>query len=692
MIETRADEIFKENLRSHRAGLDRLFAVFLVAQWVAGIVIALVVSPHTWIGDQNMVQLHVWIALIQGGLVTLPSCYLAWKYPGKMMTRSVIAVSQCFFASMFVHLTGGRIETHFHYFGSLAYLAFYRDWRVIVLGTLYIALDHFARGVFWPLSAFGVVEGTGFRWLEHAGWVVVMDVVLFLGCARAIKEVRTIADEQAQIEDYSANMESMVDERTKQLAAAKHETDSIIDAVDEGLFILHNKDDQYLIGSEQSKAMHVIMERSDIAGGNFVSVLAPIIPPKTLNAVNDYLNLIFAPGADADVIRDLNPLEKVEVSIQVPESSTPAGVNGKLQTKNLEFRFKRIPQEDEVVQYLVNVRDITEQTKLAGKLLESEKRTRQQTDMLLAILHVDPDLLRDFVAGVEEDLATIDGILKQQTSGMPVEEMLHTIFRCAHSIKGNAGLLNLGFFAARAHEFEDMLAAVQEQKSITWNDFIPLALGLATLQQAYADIQELTSRIQSFQARDNGQVQSSAGLIGPATAEMIQRLADEGHKKVRFVYDEFQAAEVPNRYNYMLRDVLIQFAKNSLAHGIEAPEERTSLGKPEVGTIHLAAKKSDGCIEICYRDDGQGLRLEDIRSKAVAMGLISSEDAETAEKSQLVKFIFEPGFSTSSSTSLLAGRGMGMDIIRRKLQGAHAGLRVHFEPGKFTEFKFTLPQ
>ena len=80
--------------------------------------------------------------------------------------------------ALLIHLTGGRIETHFHVFGSLAFLAFYRDWRVLVPATIVVALDHLLRGIFWPQSVYGVLVASQWRWLEHAAWVLFEDVFL----------------------------------------------------------------------------------------------------------------------------------------------------------------------------------------------------------------------------------------------------------------------------------------------------------------------------------------------------------------------------------------------------------------------------------------------------------------------------------------------------------------------------------
>ena len=112
--------------------------------------------------------------------------------------------------ALLIHLTGGRIETHFHVFGSLAFLAFYRDWRVLVPATIVVALDHLLRGIFWPQSVYGVLVASQWRWLEHAAWVIFEDIFLVVSC-RAQRR-RDAADAR----DRTAALEQEV--RTRQMA------------------------------------------------------------------------------------------------------------------------------------------------------------------------------------------------------------------------------------------------------------------------------------------------------------------------------------------------------------------------------------------------------------------------------------------------------------------------------------------
>ena len=151
-------------------------------------------------GATSQTHMHVWAAVFLGGAITAFPVLLAMFRPGETFTRHTIGIAQMLMGALLIHLTGGRIETHFHVFGSLAFLAFYRDWRVLVPATIVVAADHLLRGIFWPQSVYGVLVASQWRWVEHAAWVVFEDVVLVMSCVRGTKELRQIAHHTAGLE------------------------------------------------------------------------------------------------------------------------------------------------------------------------------------------------------------------------------------------------------------------------------------------------------------------------------------------------------------------------------------------------------------------------------------------------------------------------------------------------------------
>ncbi|HSH37887.1 MAG TPA: PAS domain S-box protein [Chthoniobacterales bacterium] len=208
----RADELFQQHRHEIFRNTDRLFAKLMLFQWIAAIATALLVSPTTWSGQSSQIHIHVWAALVVGGAVSAFPIWMTRLFPGAAVTRHTIAVAQMLMSTLLIALTGGRIETHFHIFGSLVVLSFYRDWRVLVSATAVVAVDHLVRGIYWPYSTYGVLTASPWRFVEHAGWVVFEDIFLLISCRRSIVEMRAIANRTAALEPGERNFRQTFDE------------------------------------------------------------------------------------------------------------------------------------------------------------------------------------------------------------------------------------------------------------------------------------------------------------------------------------------------------------------------------------------------------------------------------------------------------------------------------------------------
>jgi two-component system sensor histidine kinase/response regulator len=219
----RAEFLFGASRLANYRRIDRLFAGLMCFQWLAGVVAALVISPHAWAGTAVHVHMHVWAAIFLGGAITVFPVLLATLRPGEAMTRYTIAVAQMLMSALLIHLSGGRIETHFHVFGSLAFLAFYRDWRVFIPATIVVAADHFVRGVYWPQSVFGILAPSPWRWVEHAAWVLFENIFLIQACLQTTKEMRADAAKQAELEATREAAEAASRAKSEFLANMSHE-------------------------------------------------------------------------------------------------------------------------------------------------------------------------------------------------------------------------------------------------------------------------------------------------------------------------------------------------------------------------------------------------------------------------------------------------------------------------------------
>ncbi len=115
--------------------------------------------------DRPHQQLSIEVATAIGwaGSSSRVPLYLIFRRPGAVGTRHAVAVGQMLSSALLIHLSGGRLEMHFHIFGSLAFLAFYRDWRVLATASVVVAADQVLRGLYWPQSIFGAMAGVGTR-------------------------------------------------------------------------------------------------------------------------------------------------------------------------------------------------------------------------------------------------------------------------------------------------------------------------------------------------------------------------------------------------------------------------------------------------------------------------------------------------------------------------------------------------
>ncbi|MCP3163438.1 sensor histidine kinase [Myxococcus qinghaiensis] len=200
VLKERAVLLFHEHLTTVRRRTDRLFAGLMLAQWAFGILVALFVAPYGWEGKDRALHAHVYAALFLGAALTVFPIALARWRPGAVSTRHGVALAQMLWSSLLIHLTGGRIETHFHIFVSLAFLSLYRDPWVLLTATVATVADHIIRGLLWPESVYGLPNVEWWRFLEHALWVGFLNLVLLHAGRVMRREMREVAVRRAELE------------------------------------------------------------------------------------------------------------------------------------------------------------------------------------------------------------------------------------------------------------------------------------------------------------------------------------------------------------------------------------------------------------------------------------------------------------------------------------------------------------
>ena len=171
-------------------------------------------------------------------------------------------------------------------------------------------------------------------------------------------------------------------------------------------------------------------------------------------------------------------------------------------------------------------------------------------------------------------------------------------------------------------------------------------------------------------------------------ARLVRDLGAKHGKRVQLQTDG-EGTELDRGVVEQLYDPLMHIIRNSMDHGIEAPDDRVAMGKPAMGTINLRAYHQGGNIVIEVSDDGSGLKKDRIRAKALDLGLADANAALTDE--EIFSFIFNPGFSTAHTVTDLSGRGVGLDVVKRNVENLRGTVNVSSAEGKGARFTLSLP-
>ncbi len=173
--------------------------------------------------------------------------------------------------------------------------------------------------------------------------------------------------------------------------------------------------------------------------------------------------------------------------------------------------------------------------------------------------------------------------------------------------------------------------------------------------------------------------------------KMVRDLAHDRGKEAAFVA-RGEEIEIDRRILDEIREPLIHLVRNCIDHGIEGPKERTDANKPRAGAIVIETARREGkSVEITVSDDGAGMDFAKIRASAVRLGLISQEEAERASRQKLLSFIFHSGVTTSPIITDISGRGLGLPIVREKVEKLGGSVSCETSEGKGTVFRVILP-
>lgn len=460
----------------------------------------------------------------------------------------------------------------------------------------------------------------------------------------------------------------------RKVEQAQQETAEILNTVKEGLFLL---DPQLNIGSQYSASLSRVLGRPIAAGASFRDMLRDMVPADVFALACDYIDLLFGDHVKEALIGDLNPLTSIEVALR--------DAGGLATRRFLTLHFNRVRQDGKIAHLLVTVFDVTAQLELERALADAKGKAKAEMEVMLDLLKINPDTLNLFLKNAELALLEINEHLGSAGGALDYRRTVNTVFRKIHTLKGEAATLGIDMFETLAQQFETLLLGLREKGAVSGDDLLALPFPLEEFLQRIAMVRQLTARLAAY--HDAFAPVADADAFALNLSRLAQRVAQDHGKQVELVTDLGLLHGLPGKLGAGLKDIAVQLLRNAVTHGIEPALERQDQHKPAAGNIHVAlTSPAAGEYELTLRDDGRGLSPHAIRAALLRSGRYSEQQLGELDDRQVVMKIFEPGFSTAATASRDAGHGVGMDVVKHRIEQLGARLRISSRARQYTQF------
>lgn len=512
------------------------------------------------------------------------------------------------------------------------------------------------------------------------------------------------ADELGDVGRQFNEMASSLAQRTAELREKTNDIHTMLHEMQQGILTIV---DGGVIHPEYSSFLEKIYETGEVAGQSATRLLF----------------------GDTDLGTDALDQVLVTLSACIGEDRMNFDFNGHLlpteaklllgdgRAKYLEYSWSPIVDESDTVEkILVVVRDVTELRQLAA---EAEHQ-KHELALIGQILRVSQEKFHDFIESARGFLDQNEALL---TDALQADaDLVAQLFRNMHTIKGNARTFGFLHLTNRVHEAEQAYDDLRRNPAAGF-DKAALLVQLASVRAGIdeyehlndvtlgrkgpgrrgsaekyvmverADVEQRVSALEAidFHAahRDTlvamlEQLRVDMHLIGTETIndilagvfDSLPSLAKELDKAVPVVDVSDSGIRLKNQVSDMMRNIFMHLYRNSLDHGIEAPADRVSAGKPAHGCIRLSLSMTPDAVMLCLSDDGRGLALARIRAKAEEKGLIDA--ARPVSDDEVAQLVFASGFSTASAVTEVSGRGVGMDAVRGFVKREGGDIRLCF--------------
>ncbi len=456
---------------------------------------------------------------------------------------------------------------------------------------------------------------------------------------------------------------------------------TVLDNAGEGIFFLNR---EYEIYRYYSAALESILSIKDLENKNFISLLENRVPEQVINNVREYLELMYREDLDEEVINELNPLIDTEFFYEDEWGMWTS-------SKYLSFKFQRVVENDKILKLIGVVKDDSERNVLSRKLEQTENHTQKQMEWLVNILHVEPELLKDFFIGVEHELHNIELVLKNGKDTQKPQELLENIYRSLYIIKGNASLLDLRFFTDKTTQFIEKVMVLKGKKNLSGTDFVPVVVLLGDMQDTLKDVHTIFKRISHFHNHFRAKRTYESELLVNSLRNLTRGLSKQLGKDVIFDYKDFDALSIPYMYRQLVRDVLFLLIRNAILYGIEDSDQRKSNNKSPSAVIKISSIINNGLLGLVLRHDGRIDRIERLLQKLINFDEEDVEKRSDWEGMQVTQLLFMPNIQTGDEKELLTNYSMDIEALKKKLKEKKGRLKITFTSEESCEFTVLFP-
>jgi two-component system chemotaxis sensor kinase CheA len=407
--------------------------------------------------------------------------------------------------------------------------------------------------------------------------------------------------------------------------------------------------------------MEEILSTKNLKGKCFSDLLSKSFYPKDLAIITDYFNMIINKTIETEMLEDMNPLTEFFYT------STETGEH-----KTLRCLFAPVDQGDGRIFVLGTIQDISSETMLKKQLAEEETRREEEMHSLFEVMQVDPKVFSNFIEDADYEFNRVKELIPNNK--IPNIQKVINVYQSVHSVKSNALIVGLSSYGEKLHKFETELKKLLNKQEPDSDDILRIAKEMEKYGEDEEKLNDIVKQIKDFNTA--GTALNDEDVFIKSLERVCQKVAEDEGKKVNLMVESFDTEALSRGPRRVMKDILIQLARNAVHHGIKTPEERLAQGKEETGKISLSVAVEDNKVSMVLSDDGDGLNFDGIAQKAKAQGLLKDLSSGEASRQFLTNLIFSPGFSTSDTEDIHAGRGIGLNLVKNRLQEANGNMKI----------------